>query len=138
MSLVILHRHPPTPSLLAIGLWRKSVVGIRASTPDSRPRAAQMGQSASKIAEAEAKSEAQVKPRQASLQSKTTVDASPLGQPGGAITSRPKAAIDAERIDDLNLEAPHRKLPPSSVLSPIAPPTNPPMAPGGRRFQYRP
>jgi hypothetical protein len=97
-----------------------------------------MGQSASKIAEAEAKSEAQVKPRQASLQSKTTVDASPLGQPGGAITSRPKAAIDAERIDDLNLEAPHRKLPPSSVLSPIAPPTNPPMAPGVGGFNIDP
>ncbi len=60
-----------------------------------------MGQSASKIAEAEAKSEAQVKPRQASLQSKTTVDASPLGQPGGAITSRPKDAIDAAGIDDI-------------------------------------
>jgi hypothetical protein len=97
-----------------------------------------MGQSASKIAEAEAKSEAQVKPRQASLQSKTTLDASPLGQPGGAITSRPKAAIDAERIDDLNLEAPHRKLPPSSVLSPIAPPTNPPMAPGVGGFNIDP
>jgi len=97
-----------------------------------------MGQSASKIAEAEAKSEAQVKPRQASLQSKTTVDASPLGQPGGAITSRPKDAIDAAGIDDLNLEAPHRKLPSSSVLSPIAPPTNPPMAPGVGGFNIDP
>jgi hypothetical protein len=98
-----------------------------------------MGQSASKIAEAEAKSEAQVKPRQASLQSKTTVDASPLGQPGGAITSRPKDAIDAERIDDLNLEAPHRKLPSSSVLSPIAHPTSsPPMAPGVGGFNIDP
>jgi hypothetical protein len=96
-----------------------------------------MGQ-ASKIAEAEAKSEAQAKPRQASLQSKTAVDASPLGQPGGATTSRPKAAIDAAGIDDLNLEAPHRKLPPSSVLSPIAPPTNPPMAPGVGGFNIEP
>src|SRR6266511_643018 len=140
MSLSTLHlRHAPSPSLLAIGLWRKSVVGIRASTPDSRPRAAQMGQSASKIAEAEAKSEAQVKPRQASLQSKTTVDASPLGQPGGAITSRPKDAIDAAGIDDLNLEALHRKLSSSSVLSPIAPPTSsPPMAPGVGGFNIDP
>ncbi len=98
-----------------------------------------MGQSASKIAEAEAKSEAQVKPRQASLQSKTTVDASPLGQPGGAITSRPKDAIDAAGIDDLNLEALHRKLPSSSVLSPIAPPTSsPPMAPGVGGFNIDP
>jgi hypothetical protein len=96
-----------------------------------------MGQSASKIAEA--KSEAQVKPRQASLQSKTTVDASPLGQPGGAITSRPKDAIDAAGIDDLNLEALHRKLPSSSVLSPIAPPTSsPPMAPGVGGFNIDP
>jgi len=73
-----------------------------------------MGQSASKIAEAEAKSEAQAKPRQASLQSETAVDASLLGQPGEAtrsLMSRPKDAIDAEEMDDLNLEAPHRKLP---------------------------
>jgi hypothetical protein len=100
-----------------------------------------MGQSASKIAEAEAKSEAQARPLQASLQSITAVDASPLGQPGEtarSLTSRPKAAIDAERIDDLNLEAPHRKLPPSSVLSPIAPPTNPPMAPGVGGFNIDP
>lgn len=98
-----------------------------------------MGQSASKIAEAEAKSETQAKPRQASLQSKTTFDASPLGQPGGAITSRPKDAIDAAGIDDLNLEALHRKLPSSSVLSPIAPPTSsPPMAPGVGGFNIDP
>jgi hypothetical protein len=73
-----------------------------------------MGQSASKIAEAETKSEAQAKPRQASLQSETAVDASPQGQPGEAtrsLTSRPKDAIYAEEMDDLNLEAPHRKLP---------------------------
>jgi hypothetical protein len=101
-----------------------------------------MGQSASKIvAEAEAKSEPQAKPRQASLQSKTAVDASSLGQPGEgtrSLTSRPKDAIDADGIDDLNLEAPHRRLPPSSVLSPIAPPTDPPMAPGVGGFNIDP
>jgi hypothetical protein len=100
-----------------------------------------MGQPASKIAEAEAKSEAQRKPRQASLQSETAIDASPLGQPGEAtrsLTSRPKDAIDAEEINDLNWEAPHRKPPQSSLLSPIAPPTNPPMAPGVGGFNIDP
>jgi hypothetical protein len=89
-----------------------------------------MGQFASKIAEAGAKSEAQAKPREASLQSETAVDASLLGQPGEAtrsLTSRLKDEIDADGTDDLNVDA----LPPSSsVLSPIAPPTSPSMAPG--------
>jgi hypothetical protein len=107
-----------------------------------------MGQSASKIAEAEAKSEAQAKPREASLQSETAVDASLLGQPGEAsrsIASQPKDEIDADGIDDLNLDALHRNLdalhrqpPSSSVLSPIAPPNNPPMAPGVGGFNIDP
>ena len=70
------------PLLPALGLWRASIVGIRASIPDSKHRAAQMVRSGSKLAEPEAKSEAQVKPWEASLQSETAVDASPLGQPG--------------------------------------------------------
>ena len=50
--------HAPMPLLPAIGLWRASIVGIRASTPDSKHRATQMVRSASKIAEPEAESEA--------------------------------------------------------------------------------
>src|SRR6516164_4538770 len=121
------------PLLPALGLWRASIVGIRASTPDSKHRAAQMVRSGSKLAEPEAKSEAQVKPWEASLQSETAVDASPLGQPGEttrSLTSRPKDEIDGDGIDDLKLDASHRTLPPSPALSPIAPPTSPPMAPG--------
>jgi hypothetical protein len=105
------------------------MAGIRASTPDLRHRAPQMGRSASKIAEPEAKSEAQAKPREASLQSETAVHASPLGQPGETTrnpTSGPKDEIDADGIDDLKLDAP-RLWP---ALSPIAPLTGPPMAPG--------
>ena len=120
------------PSPLSIGLWHASMAGIRASTPDSRHRAAQMGRSASKTAEAEDRSEAQAKPREASLQSETAVDASPLGQPGETtrnLTSGPKEEIDADGIDDLKLDAPHRTPLPSPALSPIARPTSPPMAP---------
>src|SRR5262249_37728016 len=100
--------HAPMPSPPSIGLWHASMAGIRASTPDSRHRAAQMGRSASKTAEPEAKSEAQAKPWEASLQSETAVDASPLGQPcetTSSLTSRPKAEIDADGIDDLQLDA---------------------------------
>ncbi len=129
------------PLLPAIGLWRASIVGIRASTPDSKHRAAQMVRSASKIAEPGAKSEAQAKPREASLQSETAVDASPLGEPGEttrSLTSRPKDEIDADGIDDLKLDASHRTPPPSPALSPIAPPTSPPMAPGVGGFNIDP
>jgi hypothetical protein len=116
------------PSPPSIGLWRASIARIRASTPDSRHRAAQMGRSASKTAEAEDKSEAQAKPPAASLQSETTVDASRLGQPGKTtrnlttrnLTSGPKEEIDADGIVP----------PPWPALSPIATPTGPPMAPG--------
>jgi hypothetical protein len=96
-----------------------------------------MGRSASKTAEAEDRSEAQAKPREASLQSETAVDASPLSQPGKTIrnlTSGPKDEIDADRIDDLKLDAP----PPRPALSPIAPPTGPPMAPGVGGFNIDP
>jgi hypothetical protein len=87
-----------------------------------------MGRSASKTAEAEDKSEEQAKPPAASLQSETTVDASRLGQPGKTtrnlttrnLTSGPKEEIDADGIVP----------PPWPALSPIAPPTGPPMAPG--------
>ena len=129
------------PLLPALGLWRASIVGIRASTPDSKHRAAQMVRSGSKLAEPEAKSEAQVKPWEASLQSETAVDASPLGQPGEttrSLTSRPKDEIDGDGIDDLKLDASHRTLPPSPALSPIAPPTSPPMAPGVGGFNIDP
>ncbi len=129
------------PLLPAIGLWRASIVGIRASTPDSKHRAAQMVRSASKIAEPETKSEAQAKPREASLQSETAVDASPLGQPGEttrSLTFRPKDEIVADGIDDLKLDASHRTPPPSPALSPIAPPTSPPMAPGVGGFNIDP
>src|SRR5215510_7451756 len=122
------------PLLPAIGLWRASMAGIRASTPDSRHRAAQMGRSVSKTAEPEDKSEAQAKPREASLQSETAVDASPLGQPGKTTrnpTSGPKDEIDADGIDDLRLDAP----PPWPA---IAPPTGPPMAPGVGGFNIDP
>jgi hypothetical protein len=100
-----------------------------------------MVRSASKIAEPEAKSEAQAKPREASLQSATAVDASRLGQPGKTTrirTSRPKEEIDADGIDDLKLDASHRTPPPSPALSPIAPPTSPPMAPGVGGFNIDP
>src|SRR5262249_18469767 len=124
-----------------IGLWRASMVGIRASTPDSKHRAAQMVRSASKIAEPEAKSETQAKPREASLQSEIAVDASPLGQPGEttkSLTSQPKDETDADGIDDLKVDASHRTLLPSPLLSPIAPPTGPPMAPGVGGFNIDP
>src|SRR5215471_8015537 len=133
--------HAPMPLLFAIGLWHASMAGIRASTPDSRHRPAQMGRSVSKTAEAEAKSEAQAKPREASLQSETAVGASPLGQPGEttkSLTSRPKDEIDADGIDDLKLDASHRTPPPSPALLPIAPPTSPPMAPGVGGFNIDP
>jgi len=100
-----------------------------------------MVRSASKIAEPEAKSEAQAKPREASLQSGTAVDAAPLGQLGEttrSLTSRPKDEIDADGIDDLKLDASHRTPPPSPALSPIAPPTSPPMAPGVGGFNIDP
>jgi hypothetical protein len=100
-----------------------------------------MGRSASKIAEPEAKSEAQAKPREASLQSATAVDASRLGQPGEttrSLTSEPKEEIDADGIDDLKLDASHRTPSPSPALSPIAPPTSPPMAPGVGGFNIDP
>src|SRR6516165_2610919 len=129
------------PSPPAIGLWHASMAGSRASTPDSRYRAAQMGRSASKTAEAEDKSEVQAKPREASLQSATAVDASALGQPGEttrSLTSRPKDEIDADGIDDLKLDASHRMPPSSPALSPIAPPTSPPMAPGVGGFNIDP
>src|SRR5262249_37033830 len=111
--------------------------GIRASTPDLRHRAPQMDRSASKIAEAEAKSEAQAKSREASLQSETAVDVSPLGQPGKTttnLTSERKDEIDAGGIDDLKLDAP----PAWPALSPIATPTGPPMAPGVGGFNIDP
>src|SRR5262249_25428457 len=126
--------HALMPLLPAIGLWRASIVGIRASTPDSKHRAARMVRSASKIAEPEAKSEAQAKPCEASLQSETAVDASPLGQPGEttrSLTSGPKEEIDA---DELKLDAP----PPWPALSPIAPRSSPPMAPGVGGFNIDP
>src|SRR5262245_32929181 len=100
-----------------------------------------MVRSASKIAEAEAKSEAQAKLREAPPQSETAVDASPLGQPGEttrSFTSRPKDEIDAYGIDDLKLDASHRTPPPSPALSPIARPTSPPMAPGVGGFNIDP
>jgi hypothetical protein len=101
-----------------------------------------MGRSASKTAGTEDKSEAQAKPREASLQSATAVDASPLGQPGETTrirTSRPKEEIDADGIDDLKLDASHRAPLPSPALSPIAPPpTGPPMAPGVGGFNIDP
>src|SRR5262249_15483177 len=104
------------PLLPAIGLRHASMAGRRTPTPHPRHRAAQMGRSASKTAEPEDKSEAQAKPREASLQSETAVDASPLGQPGEttrSVTSRPKDEIDADGIDDLKLDASHRTMPPS-------------------------
>jgi len=100
-----------------------------------------MGRSASKIAEPEGKSEAQAKPREASLQSETAVHASPLGQPGETTrnpTSGPKDEIDADGIDDLKLDASHRTPPPSPALAPIAPPTGPPMPPGIGGFNIDP
>lgn len=101
-----------------------------------------MGRSASKTAEAEDKSGAQAKPREASLQSETAaVDASRLGQPGEtarSLSARPKDEIDAYGIDDLKLDASHRAPPPSPALSPIAPPTGPPMAPGVGGFNIDP
>jgi hypothetical protein len=93
-----------------------------------------MVRSASKIAEPEAKSETQAKPREASLQSETAVDASSLGQPAKTtrnLTSGPKDEIDADGIDDLKLDAP----PPWPA---IAPPTGPPMAPGVGGFNIDP
>jgi hypothetical protein len=117
------------------------MAGIRASAPDSRHRAAQMGRFASKIAEPEAKSDAQARPREASLQSETAVDASPLGQPGETtrnLTFGPKDEIDAYGIDDLKLDASHRTPPPSFALAQIAPPTGPPMAPGVGGFNIDP
>src|SRR5262245_44896494 len=129
------------PLLPGIGLWRASMVGIKASTPDSKHRAAQMVRSASKIAEPEAKSETQAKPREAYLQSEIAVDASPLGQPGEttkSLTSQPKDETDADGIDDLKVDASHRTLLPSPLLSPIATPTGPPMAPGVGGFNIDP
>ena len=93
-----------------------------------------MGRSASKPAEAEDKSEAQAKPREASLQSETAVDVLPLGQHDEttrSLTSRSKDEIDADEIDDLKLDAP-RLWP---ALSPIA---GPPMAPGVGGFNIDP
>jgi hypothetical protein len=100
-----------------------------------------MVRSASKIAELEAESKAQGKPPEASLQSATAVDASALGQLGEttrSLTSQRKDEIDADGIDDLKLDASHRTPPPSAALSPIAPPTSPPMAPGVGGFNIDP
>jgi hypothetical protein len=100
-----------------------------------------MGRSASKTAEAEDKSEAQAKPREASRQSETAVDASRLGQPGKTarnLTSGPKDEIDADGTDDLKLDASHRTPLPSPALSLIAPPISPPMAPGVGGFNIDP
>src|SRR5262245_5767813 len=97
-----------------------------------------MDRSASKIAKPEAKSEAQAKPQEASLQSETAVHASLLGQPGETPrnpTSGPKDEIDADGIDDLKLDASHRTPPPSPSLAPIA---GPPMAPGVGGFNIDP
>src|SRR5262249_5550924 len=108
--------HAPMPSPPSIGLRHASMAGVRASTPDSRHRAAQMGRSASKTAEPEDKNEATAKTPEASQQTETAVDASPLGQPGEttrSLTSRPKDEIDADGIDDLKLDASHRTPPPS-------------------------
>src|SRR5262249_56236917 len=129
----------PTPP--SIGLWHASMAGIRASTPDLRHRAPQMGRSASKIAEAEAKSEAQAKSREASLQSETAVDASPLGQSGDTTRSlvfRPKDEIEAGGIEDLKLDASHPTPPPWPALSLIPPPTTPPIAPALAAFHIHP
>src|SRR5262249_24155723 len=124
------------PSPPSTGLWHASMVGIRASTPDSRHRAAQMGRSASKTAEAEDKSEGQAKPREASLQSETAVDASPLGQPGAYIPTEGRDRCCG--IDDLKLDSSHRTPPQSPALSSIAPSTGPPMAPGVGGFNIDP
>src|SRR5256886_9183810 len=129
------------PLLPAIGLWHASMAEIRASAPDSRHRAAQMGRSASKTAEAEDKSEAQAKPREASLQSETAVDASRLGQSGETtrnLTSGPKDEIDADGVEDVKLDASRRTPAPSPALSPVAPSTSPPMAPGVGGFNIGP
>jgi hypothetical protein len=70
-------------------------------------------------------------PREASLQSETAVDASPPGQLGKTtrnLTSGPKEEIDADGIVP----------PPWPALSPIAPPTGPPMAPGVGGFNIDP
>jgi hypothetical protein len=96
-----------------------------------------MGQPACKIAEAN--SEAQAKPRENSLQSETAIDASPLGQCSEAIKSLPsrrKDRINADGIDDLNLQALHQKR--FSSPSPIVPPTVPSMAPGVGGFNIDP
>ena len=84
-----------------------------------------MGQSAWKIAEA--KSAAQEKPRENSLQSETAVDAL-LGQSGETTTSllsRREDGVDADRIS-------------SPVLSPIASLKPPSMAPGVGGFNIDP
>jgi len=98
-----------------------------------------MVRSASKIAEPEAKGEAQAKLRRTSLQfeTETAVDASPEGQPGEttrSVTSGAKEEIDADGIDDLKLGAP----PAWPAPSPIAPPTGPRMAPGVGGFNIDP
>ena len=98
-----------------------------------------MVRSASKIAEPEAKGEAEAKLRQASLQfeTETAVDASPEGQPGEttrSVTPGAKEEIDADGIDDLKLGAP----PAWPALPPIAPPTGPRMAPGVGGFNIDP
>jgi hypothetical protein len=93
-----------------------------------------MVRSASKIAEPEAKGEAQAKLRRASLQfeTETAVDASPESQPGETTRSVAPGAKDG--IDDLKLGAP----PPWPAPSPIAPPTGPRMAPGVGGFNIDP
>jgi len=94
-----------------------------------------MVRSASKIAEPEAKGEAQAKLRQASLQfeTETAVDASPEGQPGEttrSVTSGAKEEIDADGIDDLKLGAP------PAVTNCTS--DRPSYGPRRRRFQHRP
>jgi hypothetical protein len=98
-----------------------------------------MGQPACKIAEANSK--AQATPPENLRQSDTAIDASPLGQCGEALKSLPsqrKDRLNADGIDDLNLEAPHQKPSSSPVLPPIMPPTAPSMAPGVGGFNIDP
>ena len=91
-----------------------------------------MGQPAWTIAEAIG--EALAKPQENSLQSTTTIDASPVVRRGEAIKSIPTRGDDG--VDDLIWHAPSGRLQSSPVvpeLSPIAPPATPriaPMAPG--------
>src|SRR5262245_46443731 len=76
------------------------------------------------------------------LQPKTVVDASSLGQLGDAIkrpSPRRKVGIDADRIDDLILYASQRKPPSSPLQSPTAPlKTAPSMVSGVGGFNIDP